>query len=183
MPYYYNDRIVREGRGWTDDEGVQHPTNWAKWSADEKAAKGLVWVDGPAPFDNRFYWDADTPKALEDSDAVDEDGNPVLDENGEQVVNYGLKTVAIRKVKDQANGLLSDTDWMVTRQAEGIKDVPTEILTYRSAVRDKSEEIEIAVIGCTTLEDFIALHETPVDKDGNPTGNAPITDWPENPNK
>ena len=183
MAYYYNDRLIREGRSWTDADGIQHPTNWANWSAEEKADRGLVWVDDPAPFDNRFYWDAETPKDLEDKDAVDENGDPVLDEDGEQVVIKGLKTRAIERVKNQANGLLEPTDWLIVRQAEGEKDAPTEVLTYRSSVRAKSAEIEATIAETTTLDEFIALHQTPVDENGDPTGNPPITDWPENSDK
>ena len=40
----YNGKRIREGRAWTDDNGVQHPANWAIWSEDEKVAHGLVWV-------------------------------------------------------------------------------------------------------------------------------------------
>ena len=31
----------------------------------------------------------------------------------------------------------------------------------------------------TTLEQFMALYETPVNADGTSTGNAPINNWPE----
>jgi hypothetical protein len=73
MAYYYSDKIIREGRGWTDAKGIKHPTNWGRWSDAEKLAAGLVWRDDPAPYDNRFYWDADTPKALDDVPAVNEE--------------------------------------------------------------------------------------------------------------
>jgi len=74
----YNGRTIRVGRSWADDSGVKHPTNWSSWSADEKAARGLVWNQDlqPVPFDNRFYWSAGVPKALDDVNEVDEDGNP-----------------------------------------------------------------------------------------------------------
>ena len=180
MPYIYNGKAIRVGRSWKDSEGITHPTNWANWSDAEKADKGLVWQDEPASFDNRFYWDATTPKALDDVDAVDEDGNPVLDEDGVQVVTKGLKTVAIERVKAQAGGLLQPTDWMVIKASEvSGYTVPADIVTYRAAVRTKSNAIEASITACTTLAAFMALHDTPVDADGNATGNAPIVDWPE----
>ena len=37
-------------------------------------------------------WGTATPKRLEDEDAVDENGDPVLDDDGVQLINYGLKT-------------------------------------------------------------------------------------------
>jgi len=175
----YNGRNIRVGRGWVDADGVKHPSTWNRWDADTKAAKGLVWVDDPAPHDNRFYWDADTPKAINDVDAVDEEGNPVLDEKGEQVITRGLKWNAIQTVKAQAAGLLSATDWYVVRKSETGAEIPADVLTYRAAVRTASNTIEAAITACDTHDAFMALYDTPVDDDGMPTGNAPINDWPE----
>ena len=39
----YGSRVIREGRAWTDDEGFTHPRLWARWDAEYKAKKGLVW--------------------------------------------------------------------------------------------------------------------------------------------
>ena len=52
----YNGKRIREGRAWTDDNGVQHPANWAIWSEAEKVAHGLVWVAPQPKPDERFYW-------------------------------------------------------------------------------------------------------------------------------
>jgi hypothetical protein len=177
----YCGKVIRVGRGWVDNEGTQHPAQWYRWSDDEKAAKGLVWDESlqPVPFDNRFYWSAGVPKSLVDVDAVDEDGNPVLDENGEQIVTKGLKSQAISTVKAQAAGLLSQTDWYVTRKAETDAAIPADVLTYREAVRTASGAIESAIEACDTLEAFMALYDAPVDAEGNVTGNAPINDWPD----
>jgi len=179
MAWKYNDRIIRVGRSWTDDNGITHPRNWAIWANDEKTAAGLVWEDDPAPFDSRFYWSAGVEKAINDVDAVDEEGNPVLDEKGEQVVTRGLKWNAIQTVKAQAAGLLSATDWYVVRKSETGAEIPADVLTYREAVRTASNTIEAAITACDTHDAFMALYDTPVDADGNPTGSAPINDWPE----
>ena len=56
MAYRYNGKIIRAGKAWSNDEGIQHPRNWMIWSDAEKTAAGLVWEDDPAPFDSRFYW-------------------------------------------------------------------------------------------------------------------------------
>jgi len=174
----YNGKRIREGRSWKDSDGITHPTSWGRWSDAEKTSKGMVWVDPAPSFDNRFWWDANTPKALEDVNAVDEDGNPVL-EDGEQVVILGLKSQAIALVKTQAAGLLAPTDWYVTRKAETDVAIPSEILTYRQSVREASGAIEASISGVTTHEAFIALYDAPVDAEGIPTGNAPINNWPE----
>ena len=179
MAYKYSGRIIRAGKAWKDNDGIQHPANWMLWDDATKAAKGLVWEDDPASFDGRFYWSAGVPKALDDVNEVDEDGNPLM-QDGEQVVTLGLKSNAIATVKAQAGGMLAPTDWMVIKAAE-VADysVPSATLTYRAAVRTASNTIETAITAVTTLDAFIALYDAPVDADGNPTGNAPINDWPD----
>ena len=178
--YKYGETVIRVGRSWTNNDGITHPRNWANWSDAEKAAAGLVWEDDPAPFDSRFYWSADVPKSLEDVNEVDENGDPLLDEDGVQVVTKGLKSNAIALVKTQAGGLLAPTDWMVIKASE-VADytVPADILTYRAAVRTASNTIEAAITACTDLASFMALYDVPVDADGNQAGNAPIVDFPE----
>jgi hypothetical protein len=181
----YGETIIRLGRSWTNSDGVTHPRNWANWSDADKAAAGLVWVDDVQPHDSRFYWGRDAegaliPKNIDDVNEVDENGDPLLDEDGVQVVTKGLKTNAIELVKTQAGGLLAPTDWMVIKAAE-VADytVPADVLTYRAAVRTASNTIEAAITACTDHASFMALYDVPVDADGNPTGNAPINDFPE----
>ena len=176
----YNGKRIKEGRAWKNADGIQHPTSWGRWSDDEKVAAGLVWVADPTPFDNRFYWDANTPKALDDVNAVDEDGNAILDEDGNQVVTLGLKSQWKATIKRQANGLLEPTDWMVIKASEvDSYSVDQATLDYRASVRTASNTIEAAIDAAADHTAFMALFDAPVDADGNVTGNAPIADWPE----
>ena len=177
----YLGKVIRVGRGWTDAEGVKHPATWNRWTDAEKTAHGLVWDASlqPVPFDNRFYWSAEVPKALDDVNEVDTEGNPILDERGNQVITRGLKYNAIQQTKATAAGLLQPTDWYVTRKAEAGTAIPSVVGDYRTAVRTASGTIETAIQGVTTLEAFMALYDAPVDADGNVTGNAPINDWPD----
>jgi len=161
MAYKYSGRIIRAGKAWTDNDGIQHPSNWMLWDDETKAAKGLVWEDDPASFDGRFYWSAGVAKSLDD--VTEEDGT----------ITKGLKSNAIATVKAQAAGLLAPTDWYVVRKAETNEGAPENVLQYRSDVRAASGTIEAAITAATTLEDFMALYEAPED------GNAPINDWPE----
>ena len=179
MAYKYSGRIIRAGKAWTDNDGITHPSNWMRWNDETKAAKGLIWEDEPASFDSKFYWSVDVPKALDDVNEVDENGTPVLDEQGNQLVTKGLKSNAIALVKQQAAGLLTPSDWYVTRKAETDAEIPSEILTYRQSVREASGAIEASISGVTTLEAFKALYDAPTDADGNVTGSAPINAWPD----
>lgn len=180
MAYKYSGRIIRAGKAWTDNEGVTHPRNWSVWSDEQKASAGLVWEDDPANFDGRFYWSADVPKSLDDVNEVDEDGNPVLDEDGNQVVTLGLKSQYKAQTKSTAGGLLSNTDWYIIRVNEdSTATVPTDVSTYRAAVRTASGTIEAAIDAAADLDAFITLFDAPVDSEGTPTGNAPINNWPD----
>jgi len=179
MAYKYSGRIIRAGKAWTDNDQIQHPSNWMLWDDATKAAKGLVWEDDAASFDGRFYHSAGVAKSLDDVNAVDDDGNAINDEDGNQIVTLGLKSNAIATVKAQAGGLLAPTDWMVVRSAENGTDIPADVLAYRAAVRLASETIETAITNAADLAAFIALYDVPVDADGNPAGNAPINNWPD----
>ena len=99
---------------------------------------------------------------------------------GKQLVTKGLKTIYIEQTKQTANDKLSATDWYVTRKAEdSTKTIPSDVTTYRAAVRTKSGTIEKAITDAADHASFMALFDTPVDGDGKPSGNAPINDWPD----
>ena len=44
MTWKLNDKIIKEGQAWSDDNGVQHPANWSIWSDAEKKSAGLTFV-------------------------------------------------------------------------------------------------------------------------------------------
>jgi len=177
----YTGLRKREGREWTDNNGKKYPSQWWYRTTDaEKIAVGLVWVDDPVQYDSRFYTGDGTAKALDDVNAVDDDGNAILDEDGNQVVTRGLKYNAVQQTKATAGSLLAPTDWHVIKASEvSGYTVPSEITTYRAAVRTASNTIETAINGAADHAAFMALYDVPVDSDGNPTGNAPINDWPD----
>ena len=189
MPWKYNGSTLKVGRAFTGTDGTKYPAVWMRYSDSEKAAIGITWEDPPAseaPYDNRFYWGRQTdgtliPRSLTDVNEVDESGNAIIDMmTGKQLVTKGLKTIYIEQTKQTANDKLSETDWYVTRKAEdSTTTIPSDVTTYRAAVRTKSGQIESAISGAANHAAFMALFDVPVDSDGNPTGNAPINDWPD----
>ena len=119
-------------------------------------------------------WGTATPKRLEDEDAVDEDGENILDDDGNQVINYGLKTEKKRIVKSQASGLLAPTDWHVVKATEVAEySVPENITTFRADVRNKSNEMESQIDACTNVEELETLYT----RDQN--GVRPLAEFPE----
>lgn len=123
--------------------------------------------------DDRYYWVtanengsySATPKALEDKEEIDQDGNPmyvkVLGEvdgkpamvnSTKRLITKGLKSNHIAQVKQTANSILAQTDWMVIRKAERNVDIPADTVAYRAAVVAKAVELEAAISAVTTVE-------------------------------
>ena len=183
MPWKHNGKTITEGKAWVADDGTQHPAVWMRWSDSEKKANGLTWENplaSESPFDHKFYWGRQTDgtlieKKLTDEDAKDVDGKQLYEADGKtKIVNEGLKTIWVRKIKDKTNGLLSSSDWMVTRKAEKGTAIPNATTTYRDNVRTACNTIETKINDCSSLADFMKLFETP--SDGS---NPPIYDFPD----
>ena len=118
-------------------------------------------------------------RALEDVDAVDEDGNALLDIDGIQIITRGLKYNAIQKVKQQQSGFLTQTDWYIIRKADVGTAIPTAIQTFRNAIRADATRIENAITAATTMDEFIALHTTTYNEDRTVDQIATVQSWTE----
>jgi hypothetical protein len=185
MGFLINGQPLSVGRPFTDANGVQYPSNWLRLaSEEEKEAIGITWEADPVPVDTRFYWDHDLPKRLDDEPAVDENGDPVLDADGVQIINTGLKTSWIAQQKQTAGTMLAPTDWYVTRKAETDVAIPAAVLAYRESVRTISGTREGEINACTTTEELVSLLTNPTEvmnDDGEMVANTEpfITPWPE----
>jgi len=187
MPWKHGLKTLKPGRAWTDSNGTLHSALWMRYSDADKTRYNIVWEEPPAseaPYNNKFYWGRQAdgtliPRSLTDINEVDSDGNPVNDDDGNQIVTPGLKTIWVTQTKRTANDKLSVHDWMVTRKAEKSTAIPSSVTTYRDAVRTKCAEIETALNGAADLAAFMALFEDTVDSDGNVTAIAKINDWPD----
>ena len=157
MPYFLNGKQLRVGKSFRGTDGTWYPNTFLRHATqDQKDAVGVTWEADPVPVDKRFYWDHDLPKRLEDEPAV-VDGEPVLDEDGVQRINYGLKTEWTRKQKEIAGSLLARSDWYVTRKSEAGTEIPADVATYRTAVRTVSGQRETQISEAATFEAFVAL--------------------------
>jgi len=192
--------IYRRPKALTID-GVQHPSNiFSVWSKEQKMAIGIYdYTEVRSNLNDKYYRqgssstaidnDAGTvtvtyaanAKNLDDVNEVDENGDAVLDENGDQVVTLGVKSLEKQKVKQIAAGLLQSSDWMVIRAAEGGTAVPDAVATYRAAVRTKSNEMETAIDGAADTDAMIALETSTYHANGAIDAVATLQDWPEVP--
>lgn len=179
-------------------DGVQHPsTIFSAWTEEARNAIGIYRVTRANQKDN-FYYTNSTPtysyadgvvtesitstaKSLDDVNQVDEDGNPILDPDGNQMIALGLKSTLKAKVKTTASSLLQPTDWKVIRAAEGGTAVDSNTATYRAAVRTKSNSMETAIDGAADITALIALSQNTYYANGSIQTVATLNDWPDAP--
>lgn len=163
------------------------------WTTEEKLAIGIyeIETDSSKFKDESYYnntneifefkngkairkWGTATAKQLEDVNVVDQNNEPII-QDGKQLVTKGLKSQKISIIKQQASGLLSPTDWYIVKasEVEGYT-IPTNIKTFRIAVRTKSNEMEAMITACNTVAQLKALYEYVGET--NPT--RPIGEFP-----
>ena len=167
--FLLNGNRLAEGTSFYDANGTQYPPQWLNTSTEEqKAAIGITWVADPAPFDSRFYWDTDLPKALEDKLETKADGTPLykqvydkttesMVDTTEQVITKGLKSQFVAQVKDTAGKLLNATDWYVIRKAERSIDIPAEVALKRTQIITEANRLETDIQASTTVEALIEV--------------------------
>ena len=156
---------------------VHYPANWLRLStAQEKKDLGITEVADAATYDSRFYWGDGTAKTLTDTNEVDENGDPILDENGDQVVTLGVKSVLKAQEKTTAGTLLAKYDWYVVRKAEKSTAIPTAITTYRDGVRTACNTRETEIDACADTAALVTLYS--IKEDGTPN----MTQYPVDPN-
>ena len=154
---------------------VQYPARiFSVWTASELAAIGIIEVTfddsnkkDPTYYintDQTFTYDADKGTVTAAyGDATDkphvdvlfsaQDETDGLGTEGELNAR-GLKYNFIKEVKVQANRLLNQTDWYITRKAEKNTDIPSAITTWRDGIRTKQAAMETLI---TNASDTPAL--------------------------
>ena len=160
---------------------INYPANWLRLSsAQEKEDLGITEVADPKTYDSRFYNGDGSAKALDDVDAKDQEGNLLKDENGNQVVTLGVKSVLKAQEKETAGSLLASYDWYVVRKAEKSTAIPSAISTFRDAVRTACDTREKEIDACSDTAALVTLYGQ-TEKDGVFTPN--MTQYPVDPNE
>jgi hypothetical protein len=172
--FKHNDKIIPLDTPF-EINGTSYPANWLRLtSIEEKNAVGIVEVaDETTTYDDRFYWGVDNPKLLNDREESDENGNPMyvkvlgtvnglpaMVDSSERLVTKGMKSNWTVQVKDTANKLLAQTDWMVIRKVERNIDIPAATETYRAAVIAECTRLAAAIAASADIPAFIAVITT-----------------------
>lgn len=131
--FLLNGQPLQLDTPFTDAEGIQHPANWLRLSSpEERTAIGITEIPDPIRHDDRFYWDNNIPKDLDQ-----------------------LKSDWSSKVNDMAYSLLHPTDWMVVRKMETNIDMPAEVSAYRASVRLFANENQTALKSAANIDTFV----------------------------
>ena len=163
-------------------------------SDSEKLAIGVYPVTPASRFDETYYINHEptyaisgntvvetitkaADKKLTDTNEVDENGDPFLDENGVQIVTLGLKSKAKNKATTQANSLLQGFDWLIQRKVTAEKAIPSAVVTYMAAIRTDHASIVAALDAAADMAAFIALHTTTYNEDGTVNVIAKTQSW------
>ena len=161
---------------------IHYPANWLRLStAQEKKDLGITEVADEPIFDGRFYNGDGTAKALDDVNATDEEGNLLKDENGNQVVTLGVKSVLKGQEKATAGSLLAKYDWYVVRKAEKSNAIPSAIQTFRDGVRTACDTREKEIDACSDTAALVTLYRVTTDSEGKFV-NFNMTQYPVDPN-
>ena len=168
------------------------------WSKDEREAIDIyeVEIDNTNKKDEQWYINTDisyafgsgkvtgsygtaTPKKHADTLWTEEDktdGNIPEGKDVGDVAVEGLKTQLIRTIKQQAAGILQDTDWYIIRKADADTAVPSSITTHRAAVRTKTAEMETAITNASDTPALETLYTYTKQEDGSIT--RPLGEFP-----
>ena len=156
---------------------IQYPANWLRLStAEEKTAIGITEVADDPVYDSRFYLSNGTAKSLDDENATDKNGDLLKDENGDQVIILGVKSVLKAQEKVTAGTLLAPYDWYVVRKAEKGTSIPSAISTFRDGVRTACDTREKEIDACSDTAALVTLYG--YKEDGTPN----MTQYPKDPN-
>ena len=148
----------------------------SRWTKSEREAIGIyeVEMDYSKRKDEKWYINTDvtyafgsgkvtgsygdaTAKAHADTLYTNQDKTDGKIPTGKDVGDVaveGLKTKLIKDVKKEANRLLTETDWYVTRKSEKSTAIPSNITTWRNGIRSKQAAMETSI---TNASDTPAL--------------------------
>ena len=164
---------------------LQYPKDiFMKWSVSEKEAIGIYEVvfDDSNKKDEQWYINTNQSFAFADGTVTASYGSATAKAHADtlwtaqdetdgkgtegEVATRGLKYNLIQTVKNQAAGILSNTDWYITRNAEKSTAIPSAITTHRDAVRTKQASMETQITNASNTPALETLYTYTTDNDG-----------------
>ena len=168
----YHNVEITPGKGFIDLNKVRHPSNWHMWSDEEKTKLGIKEIIPESAPDSRMYsWTMDSDGKIKNKKA-----KKLTDTGSGESKVLGLKSELIKSVKEQQGSLLSKTDWYIIRKADKNTAIPSNVQTWRDAIRTKATAMEDAIKACSKIEDVEKLWAV-YNEDGSLKSGV-LYDWP-----
>jgi len=179
---------------------VNYPSNiFMLWTASELEAIGIyeIVIDNTNLKDKEYYINTNqsfdfadgvvtasygvaTAKPLDDILWQEGDEDMPEDTSVGDVKQPGIRQGYKDTINAQAGGILQGTDWMVVRAAEGGTAVPSDIVTWRAAVRTKSNDMCTMIDGVADVDALAALYSyTNTGTEESPVYTRPLGEFPE----
>jgi hypothetical protein len=167
---------------------IQYPQNiFTLWSASEREAKGIyevVW-DNTNKKDEAYYNNTNQSFAFAGGVVTASYGSATANAladvtNEDDSITPGLKTKHKKIIKQQASGLLEPTDWYNHKALDDDTfTIPANITTYRANVRTKSNDMEVLIDACSTVDELATLYEyVNIGTEENPVMERPLGEFP-----
>ena len=166
-------QTIRPGKSWRDENRTQQPGNWQIWNADYKASMGIVEIVLESPPDSRFYtWSQNR------DGTINKTAKDLADSGSGNTLRLGVKSNLKQAVNGQQGSLLGQTDWYIIRKADKGTAIPSNIQTWRDAIRSKGDAMKSAIEGAIDIAAIEALFVV-YEFDGQTIKSGILYDWPE----
>jgi hypothetical protein len=163
---------------------IQYPSNiFMLWTSSDLEAIGIysVIIDNTNYKDPEYYVNTNQSFAFASGKVTATYGTatakPLDDTTTDGVVTRGLKYTHSQTIDSQAYGLLQPNDWMVVRNAESSKAIPSDWLDYRVAVRTAASNMRTKINAVANVDALADLYKY---NDANPPV-RPLGEFPTEP--
>ena len=149
---------------------IKYPSNIHNlWSEAELKAIGvyIVVIDNTNYKDPKYYINTDQSFAFASNKVTATYGTATARDLDT------LKTSHCETIDNQAYSLLQPNDWMVVRNAESSKAIPSDWLDYRVAVRTAATDMKTKINAVSDVDALAALYAYSGDPATRPLGEFP----------
>ena len=160
-------QIIMRPKGLTIGDN-QYPKNiFNLWSASELEALGIyeVVLDNTNLKNDEYYDNTNQTFTFADNTVTASYGTATAKDLDV------LKTLHKEKINAQAGSLLAPYDWYTLRAADGGTAVPSNVATYRTAVRTTANEMCTKIDAVANVDALAALYVYSTDS-------RPLGEWP-----
>lgn len=160
-------QIIMRPKGLTIGDN-QYPKNiFNLWSASELEALGIyeVVLDNTNLKNDEYYDNTNQTFTFADNTVTASYGTATAKDLAT------LKTLHKEKINSHAGSLLAPYDWYTLRAADGGTAVPSNVATYRTAVRTTANEMCTKIDAVANVDALAALYVYSTDS-------RPLGEWP-----